>query len=261
MHHSATPYQSLEKALKILMAFEARNQELGTVELSEMLGLHRSTVGRILKVLVANDFLQQHPRTKKFSLGPTNILLARSLKQSLKTDLVHIAKPYLDELRDNLEETIILETLSGPNWVEVYVAEGPGRIRLVVEIGERMPIHIASGGKAFLAFSSDDVRTALLKGRLIRLTKNSITDKKKLEHHFEEIRRQGFSFDRAEFDEGIQAVSVPIFDYENKPIASATVAGTPQRITGKGDSSVVLELKRTAKKISERFGYKNIDSK
>ncbi|MBW1869839.1 MAG: IclR family transcriptional regulator C-terminal domain-containing protein, partial [Deltaproteobacteria bacterium] len=118
-----------------------------------------------------------------------------------------------------------------------------------------------SGGKAFLAFSSDDVRTALLKGKLIRLTRNSITDKKKLEHHFEEIRRQGFSFDRAEFDEGIQAVSVPIFDYENKPIASATVAGTPQRITGKGDSSVVLELKRTAKKISERFGYKNIDSK
>ena len=256
MHQLATPYQSLEKALKILRAFEAQNREMGTVELSEILNLHRSTVGRILKVLVVYDFLQQNPQTKKFSLGPANMLLARSLKQSLKTDLVHIAKPYLDELRNRLEETVIFETLTGMNWIEVYVADGPGRIRLVAEIGERMPIHIASGGKAFLAFSSSDIRDPLLKGTLIRLTNNSITDKKKLERHLEEIRRQGFSFDRAEYDEGIHAVSVPIFDYENKPIASATVAGTPQRVTGQGDSHIVLELKNTAKKISERFGYK-----
>ena len=74
--------------------------------------------------------------------------------------------------------------------------------------------------------------------------------------HFEEIKRKGFAFDRAEYDEGIHAVSVPIFNSENIPLACVTVAGAPQRITGEEDSTVVLELKKTAKEISGRFGYK-----
>jgi len=255
MHDIAKPYKSLEKALNILLAFQARNQEMGTIELSEMLDLHRSAVGRILKILVSYDFLQQNLQTKKFSLGPTNILLAKSLRQSLKTDRIYIVKPYLDELRDLLANTVIFETLSLHNWIMAYVAEGPGRIRLVADIGERMPIHVAAGGKAFLAFSPREVRNVLLEGRLQRLTKNSITDKKKLERQFVEIRKKGYAFDEAEYDESIHAVSVPIFDYEGRPIASATVASTPQRINGESDSSVVLELKKAGEKISKRFGY------
>jgi DNA-binding IclR family transcriptional regulator len=183
--------------------------------------------------------------------------LANSLKKTLKTDLVQIAKPYLDDLRDRLEDTTIFETLlAGQNWVEVYVAEGPGRIRLVAEIGERMPIHVASGGKAFLAFSSPETRETLLKGSLRRMTKNSIVDRRKLEKHLTKVREQGYAFDRAEYDETIHAVGVPIFNYEKKPIASAVVAGTPQRITGQEKSHVVRELKKTAREISKRFGFK-----
>jgi len=260
MHYQAGSHKSVEKALIILSAFKSRNQEMGIFELSRMLSLHRSTVSRLIKVLVAHDFLQHNAQTKKFSLGTSIIDLANSLKKSLKTDLVQIAKPYLDKLRDRLEETVIMEALSGKNWIEIYVVEGPGRIRLVAEIGQRMPIHIASGGKAFLAFSAQDTRAFLLEGTLIRLTKNSITDKRKLGCHFEEIRRQGFAFDRAEYDETIHAVSVPVFNSEKIPIACVTVAGTPHRITGEVDSTVVLELKKTAKEISKRFGYKGAET-
>jgi len=258
MHKSSYPYKSLEKGLKILLAFEFQNRELSIVALSELLGLHRSTVGRIVKILVAYDFLQQNPQTRKLSLGPTNILLAKSLKRSLRSDLVQTVKPYLDELRDKLQDTVILETLSLNNWIMAYVTEGAGRIRLVADIGERMPIHAAAGGKAFLAFSTAEVRASLLNCKLAKLTKNTITDRKKLERQFSNVRAQGFAFDCGEYDEGIHAVSVPIFDYEGKPIASATVAGTPQRITGLENSSVVLELKKTGRKISKRFGYKGM---
>jgi len=254
MHKMSHGYSSLEKAAKILLAFQPQNQELGIVQLAELLGLHRSTVGRIAKVLVAHGLLQQNPQNRKLSLGPTNILLAKSLKRSLRSDLVETAKPYLNELRDKLQDTVILETLSLNNWIMAYVAEGSGRIRLVADIGERMPMHAAAGGKAFLAFSTAEVRDSLLNYELAKLTKNTITDRKKLERHFSNVRAEGFAFDHAEYDEGIHTVSVPIFDYERKPIASATVAGAPQRITGKRNSPVVLELKKTAKKISGRLG-------
>jgi IclR family transcriptional regulator, KDG regulon repressor len=249
-------YQSLERALHILLAFETQNKELGTAELSDSLGIHRSTVNRILKVLAAYEFLEQTPETKKYSLGKANIRLAGSLKNSLRTNMVQIAKPYVDDLRDRVGETSMIETLAGRNWVMAYVAEAPGRIRLIAEIGERMPIHIASGGKAFLAFSSLEVRTRLLGKGLARFTKNTITDPRKLERHFAEIRRQGFAFDKGEYEEGFYAVGSPVLDYQNRPVASVSIAGPPQRITGADDSMIVSALKETARKISNRLGSK-----
>lgn len=247
-------YQSLERALQILLAFETQNKEMGTAELSNALGIHRSTVNRILKVLAAYEFLEQAPETKKYSLGQANIRLASSLRQSLRTNLVQIAKPYVDDLRDGVKETAIIETLAGRNWVMAYVAEAPGRIRLIAEVGERMPIHVASGAKAFLAFSPAELRTKLLGKDLTRFTKNTITDLNKLEKHLEEIRRQGFAFDNGEYEEGFCAIGCPILNYQNVPVASVAIAGPPQRITGAADSAVVSALKETARKISSRLG-------
>ncbi len=59
--------------------FETQNNEMGTVELSNLLSVHKSTISRILKVLAAYEFLEQNPQTKKFSIGQANIRLAGSL--------------------------------------------------------------------------------------------------------------------------------------------------------------------------------------
>jgi IclR family acetate operon transcriptional repressor len=249
-------HQSLERALKILLAFRTENKELGIVELSQMLNIHRSTVSRITRVLVAYDFLEQNPETKKFSLGQANIQLGNALQRSLRTNLVQIAKPYVDDLRNRFEETTIIETLVGRNWVMVYVAEGSRPIRLVAEMGERMPIHAAAGGKAFLAFSSPEVRSILLKGGLQRLTKNTIVDHKKLDRQLEEIRRHGISFDRGEYGDHIYALGAPVFDYRNRTVAGIVIAGQPERITAATHSPMISALKETAKKISHRLGYK-----
>jgi IclR family KDG regulon transcriptional repressor len=249
-------HQSLDRALKILLTFETQNKEVGIVELSNLLGLHKSTVSRIMKVLAAYDFLEQNPQTKKFSLGQTNIRLAISLKQSLRSNMVQIAKPYVDDLRDRFGETTVLETFVGRNWVMVYVAEGPGRIRLSAEVGERMPIHVAAGSKAFLAFSSPELRASLLKGNLKRYTKNTIISPKKLNRHFEIIRRQGFALDKGELDEEIYAIAVPIFGYQDKPVATLAIAGQPKRIMQANNSLTISALKEAAKEVSNRFGYK-----
>ena len=249
-------HQSLERALKILLAFKTENKEIGIVELGQMLNIHRSTISRITRVLAGYDFLEQNPETKKFSLGQANIWLGNSLKQSLRTNMVQIAKPYVDDLRNRFEETAIIETLVGRNWIMVYVAEGSRPIRLVAEMGERMPIHAAAGGKAFLAFSSPDVRADLLKGNLQRLTRNTITDAKKLNHHLEEIRRQGVSFDKGEYGEHIHAIGGPLFDHQNIPVAAVVIAGQPERITAVNHSPMISALKETARKISLRLGYK-----
>lgn len=253
MQHYSKTHQSLEKALTLLLAFEPQNSEMGTVELSALSGLHKSTVSRLLKVLVTYHFLDHNPVTRKYSLGPAIIRLGRALNQSLATNLVQIAKPYMDELRYRLKETVILEVLAGENMVMVYVAEGTRLVRLAGSIGDRVPFHAAAGAKAFLAFCTPELRNTLIGVKLRRFTKYTITERAKLDQELEAIRRKGFSFDQEELDEGTSAIGAPIFNHEKRPIAALVVAAPSQRISLAEDSPIVAQLLETAEHISHRF--------
>ena len=241
--------------MEILLAFTPYNQEMGTVEISKKLGFHKATVSRILFILIRYGFLQQNPQTKKFMLGPSIINLGWAINQFLDTNLVHIAKPYIDHLRSTLKETVVLEVLAGNSTVMAYIAEGPRPVRIAGSIGDRIPIHAAAGAKAILAFSPHEVRDSILNGEMPRFTPNTITDPEMLKRQLQDIRRQGFSFDNEEIDVGINAVGAPIFNYEEKPVAAVVVAGPSPRVTWDGDSPIVSPLKDTAAKISAQLHY------
>jgi DNA-binding IclR family transcriptional regulator len=250
-----TTHKTVEKALDILMSFIPHNQEIGTVELSERMGLHKSTVSRLLHVLSGKGFLHQNPETKKFHLGASAMALGMAVKKSLETNLVQIAKPYIDGLRNEVGETVTLEVFSGTNTVLAYYAEGPHRINLAGNIGDILAVHAAAGAKAILAFSSSRVRERVLNGRLTRLTPNTITDPALLQKQFQDILRHGISFDKEEHDIGTCAIGAPIFDSSGKPVAGLVIAGPSQRITMDVDSSMAVRLKETALEISRQLYY------
>ena len=255
MRHPNQKLNSIEKALTILSSFSPYNQEMGTIEISQKLGFHKATVSRILLNLARRGFLQQNPRTKKFMLGPSIFQLARAINQSLHNNLVHMAKPYIDDLRDKLKETVVLEVLSGKNTIIVYLAEGPRLVRLAGTVGDILPLHVAAGAKAILAFLSEEKMESLLGGELARFTPNTITDRAILHKQLQKIKREGYAHDEEEHDVGINAVAAPIFDNEKKPIAAVVVAGPSQRITWGRHSTIVPMLKETAAKISGQFYY------
>jgi len=247
---------SIEKALEILVTFTPYNQEMGTGEISQKLGLHKATASRILRTLADKGFLQQDPETKKFTLGPIASDIGRAYNNGLSSNLVQLAKPYIDELRSTLEETVVLEVLSGMGTVMAYVAEGPQRVRLAGTVGDRLPVHAAAGAKAILAFSPEDKVDRFIAEELPQLTPNTITSPKAYRRGLEEIRRRGYSLDEEEIDIGINAVGAPIFNYDSQPIAAVVVAGPAQRIQGKTDSEVVILTKKTAAGISQRLHHK-----
>ncbi|MGD0916459.1 MAG: IclR family transcriptional regulator [Thermodesulfobacteriota bacterium] len=245
---------SIEKALRILMAFSPNNPEMGTVTLSRKLGFHPATVNRILMELSRGRFLQKNPLTRKFTLGPSILNLGSAITKSLKSNIVIIAKPYIDDLRDTFRETAALEVLSGNSTVVAYVAEGPPPLPLAATIGDRLPM-AAAGAKAILAFSPPQLNHRLLVEKIPRLTPKTVTDRKALRRQLEEIRRQGYAFDNEEIEVGINAVAAPIFNHEEKPVAAIVVAGPSQRITVNSGSPIVAQLKDCTSKISNLLFY------
>lgn len=256
MRHSAKKTNAIEKALEILLAFMPSNQAMGTIEISKKLGFHKATVSRILLVLTKFGFLQRDKHTKKFRLGHAAFNLGLAVNQSINNNLVQIAKPYMDDLRDRVKETVILEVLSGETTVMAGIADGPRLVRLAGNVGDRIPIHAAAGAKAILAYSNLETRNSLLDGPLHRFTEHTITEHGALLEQFEEIKRSGVAFDLEEIDEGTSAIGAPIFNHEGKPVASVVIAGPSQRITANKSVEMISALRDTAEKISAQLYYK-----
>lgn len=243
---------SIEKALRILMGFVPNNPDMGTVVLSRELGFHPATVNRILVELTRNRFLQQNPLTRKFTLGPSVAMLGLAITRSLKSNLVVIAKPFIDELRDSVKETVVLEVLSGKSTVVACVAEGPPPLPLAANIGDRLPM-AAAGAKAILAFLPQGIIQGFLNEKIPRLTPKTVLNRKVLQHQLEEIRQKGYALDNEEIEIGINAVAAPIFNHEEKPVGAIVVAGSSRRVTANGNSTMVARVKEKAESISAQL--------
>jgi DNA-binding IclR family transcriptional regulator len=250
-----TKANAIDKALLILTSFLPYNKEMGTVEISQRLGLNKATASRILQTLTRHDFLSQNRETKKFGLGNTVVQLARAANQSVKADLIPIAKPFIDALREELKETVTLEVRSGKSIFMGYVAEGPQLLALAGNIGERVPAHAAAGAKAIVAFCSPQLRRELLGEELKRFTKNTLTDHETFAREVEKIRKEGIAFDREEVVEGTYAIGAPVFNHEAEPVAAVIVAAPRQRIARGGHSRMAEALRETARKISVCLHY------
>jgi len=246
-------YSSVQKAIQILLAFVPHNKEMGTLEVSRLLGLNKSTVSRIIGVLAYYSLLQQDDKTKKYSLGKSAAFLGRAIQQSLSNRLVNIAQPFSNNLRDIIGESVCLEVMTGDHVYLVAKAMGPPP--LSVSFKDRIPVHVASGAKSILAFSPPEVVERLINRKLTRFTPNTITDPDILKAKLKEIRRQGIAFDRGEDNIDVHAVGTPVFNYKGEPIAALCICVPANRMGSLDKSSTILKLKETAAKISDRLFY------
>jgi DNA-binding IclR family transcriptional regulator len=255
LHQPDTNLSSTEKALKLLLAFIPYNNEMGTLELSKKLGIHKSTVSRLLHLLTANDFLYQNPETKKYMLGRAIAEMGNAVIKSLDTAIVTIAQPHLNDLCHLVRESVAMEVLTGTNVVLSGQVEGQSHIRFSFKPGEQVPINVAAGAKAILAFCDPDFVDLCIKQKFNRFTANTIVSKKRYKEVLEEVRKTGIAYDNGERFEDSHAIATPIFNHTGIPVAAVVVAGPAFRMTPKFLEEIIVPLKKTATDISKRLFY------
>jgi DNA-binding IclR family transcriptional regulator len=256
VRHRTPKTSSIEKALDILMAFAPANREMGTTELSGKLQYHPATVNRILQILCHKGFLQQNAGSRKFTLGPATFQLGRTLFRSISGNLVDIAMPHLIDLCEKVGETVVLEVLSQNECVVTYMAQGKSSLSIGPRIGDRVPLHAAPGAKVMIAFQEPEAMNRLLKSPLQRFTPKTITKLEALRREIAEARKNGVAFCREEMAEGVNAVGVPVFDHQDRPLAAIVIAGLASRVKCSTRSPLVEELKKTGRDISAHLFHK-----
>ena len=248
------PIQSIQRAVAILRSFSEAEPELGVTELSQRLGLHKSTVSRILATLQLEGLVGRNPESGKYSLGLGLVSLGGIALGRL--DVRALALPYLNPLVELTEETVIVTVLDGRECVNIARASSPKPIQYVGWIGRRTPIHCTANGKVFLAFMLEQDSASLLSGSLARFTKNTIVALPDLKQSLVQIRNQGYAIVHGEYEEGFSEIAAPIFDHRSQVVATLAISGPTFRMGPGQIESFVEPLLATANTISGQLGYR-----
>ncbi len=252
--HPASGLQSVERAIAVLKALGDAASDLGVTDLSQRLGLPKSTVHRLLTALEQGGLVEQDPETEKYRLGVKLVRLAGRVL--MRMDLQQMAQPHLRTLAEACEETVNLSILTGDDKViNIASFPSPHMVRNVGWIGREMLPHSVSSGKALLAYLPEQGVERILAAGLERFTGKTITDPVCLKEELAQIRQRGYAVAREELEEGLSAVAAPIMNYEGHVIAVISVSGpsfrlTEERLTELGEMSL-----QAAEAISRQLGY------
>ena len=200
--------QVIARAAAILRALEAEPDGLSLGELAKRLDLARSTVQRLVGALADEQLVMTGGPRGGVTLGSALVRLAAAA--NIETD--RIVRPFLQSVSRELSETVDLSTLRGRTAIFVDQVVGTSRLTAISAVGEAFPLHCTANGKALLACLSPDRVRALVDGRMIAMTANTITDFSKLDADIIDSRKTHLSFDIEEHSEGICAVGTSFID-------------------------------------------------
>jgi IclR family transcriptional regulator, KDG regulon repressor len=246
------PIRSVERALDVLLCFSGQTPELTMTQISEKVGIHKSTTHRFLATLEKKRFVQRDPKTGAYRLGIRLLQMAYlTLEQN---DLRRIAAPSLRLLLEEHQETVHLSVLDGMDVVFVDVLESRQRVKLAAAIGQRLAACATASGKSMLAFMPEEAVQRMLKHGLLRHTQRTLCSPEAFLEDLSRVRERGFAFDEQELEDGINAVAAPVFDQHGYPMAAVAIAGPAYRLTHERMVAIGPAVLAATRGISQEVG-------
>lgn len=227
------PIGSVDKALRLLRSFSDRSA-VRVADVSKDLGVARSTAHRLLEMLQHHEFVQQDPVSRAYIAGPALLKIGLSAVRNL--DLRALARPIIDELVAEIQETAHLVILSGRDMLIIDAAESPRLLRIGSRLGGTVPAHAAAGGRALLAtLSVARVEELYPTERLTALTANTLTSRKELLCELEQVRARGYAVSVAEVEPDVTTVAAAIPACGGRTMPAAITISVPRSRVGQDD--------------------------
>lgn len=249
------PVKSLAKALRLLDTVGRFQNGTSIAVLSKELKMGKSTVHRLLATLREFDLVWFDPGTSNYALGSRILRWSELLvRQNL---LVRHGLPILRELVNISRETSNLAVLEGTDVLYVAQFESMERLRMSETVGERIPAHATSLGKALLATLADKEFDELYRkvDTLKSITAHTITDKARFKEHLQKVRQDGVAYDFEENVVGVVCMGAVVRNFSGKPIAAMSISMPIQRLRGENMITFKEHLLKAATKLSAELGY------
>jgi DNA-binding IclR family transcriptional regulator len=218
----------IEKATRVLEVLAKGEGRLSLKQIAEDAELVKSSTFRILFTLRELGYVEQDAERGTYRLSLKILSLARGA--AAKATLTNIARPFMEELRDRLGESVWLAERRAHGVLLVDEAASNHPIRLLLRVGDESPIHASAVGKSIAAFmDKDELEDALDWYRLTKFTQRTITARSEVLKHIADVREAGYALNDEETIEGALVAGAPIFDSNHRVCAAVSVAAPAAR--------------------------------
>ena len=242
--------RSVDRAAALLFALGDGNGEIGVIEIARRLGLHKSTVSRLLATLQLRGLVQQDQDTGKYRLGLAMVRLGGQAEKAL--DLRSIAMPEIKGVARAVKEMTTLGVLEGDTVITIARsdASGIGRDRQLTNL----PLHATAPGKVLLCNRPERELIRLSKLGLTSYTANTIVRADLLLEEIARVRRRGFATAFGEHEPLVNAVAMPVFDQRGSVVAALEVRAPANRIQPSRVPELIEKMRDAAAAITAHIG-------
>jgi len=246
--------QTLDRALKIVELLALHSEGFGVTEIGQRVGLHKSTVHRLLSHLVSQGYIEKDEARPVYTLGLKFIELAslRLNQVELKTE----AGPYLRKLASALNQPVHLAILADTEAVYIEKIEPQAHLRMYSQIGKRIPVYCSALGKCLVSdFSLEDLEALAKKMTYRKFTDTTRTTAEEFLADVALTRVRGWALDDEEHEPGIRCIGAPVRDFTGKIVAAVSASGSLGVIRSDPEAPMSSLVRETAQAVSRRLGW------
>jgi len=237
------------KAFAILKEIARSDDELGIIDLSRRLNIHKNTVRGIIQALTDLEALHRNT-DHKFKLGPA---LARlGCQAGAGISLSTIIRPFMHELGKKYQETIFLGTFDRQGITVIDKVESPVKLKITAPVGTKISLFAGATGKVFLAGLQEPLVLKIINQvTLPKFTDNTIVNKDDYLKELQKVREKGFATDYEEYVSGVNAISVPLTGSRGHSVAALWMVGLSHTFNGEKIRGATMDTMQVAARINE----------
>ncbi len=245
------------RTLELLKLLAESPQPTTANRLSQKLGIPRSSVYQLLEVLKEQDFAIHYEDQKRWGLGLAAWELGSAYQRH--EPLERMTRPVLEKLVNELSSktNVVghLGVLDGSDVLYLIEQRPQKSLKLVTDVGVRLPAHLTASGRSMLAKLSTKQLAASFRGRDLAIrTGLGPKNLNQLDELLAKERTQGFALELDVVTMGYASVGVSIQDNLGHPIAGLAITLQSTELEKLQLSELAKALSKAASELSRKFG-------
>jgi DNA-binding IclR family transcriptional regulator len=233
--------KSADRTVELLELLARIREPLTLSEIHRELSYPKSSLFVLLRTLVARGWVETDRRGTGYSIGVRALLVGTSYLD--RDPVIRAATRILEQLRAEVNETVHLARLDGPDIVYLASRESAHHLRLTSRVGRRLPAYATSLGKALLAELPDAEVEARLPEVLTPVTPDTLTERPKLLADLQATRERGYAVERGENTRGLGCFAVSL-RYRHPAVEAISCSVPFARLDQAGHADQVLDAVR-----------------
>ena len=242
---------TVSKALALLDILSRPGARLGLTDIAKAAQYDKATTRRLLVELKSQGFVEQDDLSRDYRLGPALLTLGRVREE--RFPFYRIAQPMVRGLADASGESAHASEFGGGVMNSVVVQASDKSNRVIIDVGQRLPLHATASGIAYLSAAPPPVVEAALRKPLTRYTDLTCTDPAAVADLIATARRHGYSQSDQLTEIGVHSVAAAIVNPRGLPIGAVAIAMPSARCTPQVMADCGTLVRDAAAEISARL--------